>query len=200
MRVCPKFPTGLISNKKLYFSCGYCNSPRAGRPKFVLPSNYSWIHQHAKHMFLLQLSIMSTWQSLTVVFASLYPFHVGPHHHIILDSHVTWGLLQQLWGVLSSAVHNSQSTMKQTWYEYPGTHWKKPVLELSVGFKLTEISDWSCYAQTSKVCKMDKRFKTETKHARTNNLLSIHWREKPLRKATWQIIKKPPFYKKMLEH
>lgn len=40
---------------------------------------------------------------------------------------------------LYAAVHSSQWTMKQTWYYYLGTHWKKLALALTAGFKLTEV-------------------------------------------------------------
>lgn len=41
----------------------------------------------------------------------------------------------------------------------------KLALALTAGFKLT---DWSFYAQTSKISNMNKRLKTGTKHARGN--------------------------------
>lgn len=63
-------------------------APQACPVQKQCPPALRWIHQYAKHMFLPQLNIRSTQQSLTAVFVSLCLFHVGSLYNIVLDSHV----------------------------------------------------------------------------------------------------------------
>lgn len=68
---------------KLYFLSFGCLKPPQVCPWMpVLTRGTAWWlsdgHQHAKLIFLLQLTRKSMWQSLTVAFEFLCPSHVGP--------------------------------------------------------------------------------------------------------------------------
>lgn len=107
----------------------------------------------------------------------LMSFPRGRFHQVVLDSHIPGVCCN----VLSSVGHNFIMDTEIGLILISWNTLKETVMSIKSWFQ----TNWSFYAQTSKICNMNKRFKTETKRARRNTACCPSLKRKASKKSSF---------------